>query len=167
MGGTEFGSFGYLLGPHWLPSVGETVEYLTGLAGEFLDPGLEIGGLFVDEAFEILESGAERRINQDTTREHQEPRVAAGHSADGFQATLFVVQRSQDLEPTFVVRERREYSPSLFRSESFENEEPEELVKRFAVAMNGFKDGVGGANEEDLGTLDQGSAQLMDLTLVA
>ena len=53
----------------------------------------------------------------------------------------------------------------VFPSETFENEQPEEFVERLAVAADSLEDGVGGPEQQDLRTLDQGGAQGMNFAL--
>ena len=63
--------------------------------------------------------------------------------------------------------QRFEYLKTLFLSDTVKHEESEELVEGLAVAADGVKDGVGGADHQNLRMLDQAGAQCVNFALVA
>ena len=164
--GAELRGPGHLLRQHRSPPFRETVEHLARLDRQFLDPGFEVRCLFVDESFQIFESGTERRLDQHSTGKHQQPRVAARQPSYGFQPAALPLHGFRDFRPSFTAREGREYPVGVFLPDAFENEQPEEFVERLAATADGLEDGVGGTEQQDVRPLDQGGAQGMDFALV-
>ena len=164
--GGQLRGAGQLLRQHRPPAFRETVEDLAGLDRQLLDPGLEIGRLFVDEPLQIFEGGPERRFDQHPTGEHQQPRVAARQPADGLEPPVVAVQGFREVRPFFTFRERFEDPAAVRLSETFEDDESKELVERLAVAADGFEHRVGGSEQHELRAFDQGGAKLVYLALV-
>ena len=71
MGGGQLRGTGHLLRQHRRPPIREAVKYIEGLNRQFLDSGLEVRGLLVDELLEVLECGPEGRFDEHSAGEDQ------------------------------------------------------------------------------------------------
>ena len=92
------------------------------LNGQLLDPGLEIRRLLVDEPLQILDRGAERRLEQHPAGEHQKPRVAARQPANCLQSATLPDKGFRKFRVSVLVRERCKHPLRVLGSEAFEHE---------------------------------------------
>ena len=167
MGGAQLRGTGHLLRQHRCPPVRETVKYLAGLNRQFLDSGLEVRGLLVDELFKVLECGPEGRFDEHSAGEDQQPGIAAGQPPQCLQSATLEIQGLRNVRPPFAARECFEQSGGFLRSNPLQSDEPKELVERLCVAADGIEDSVCGPEQKDFRALDETCSQCMSFALIA
>ena len=143
------------------------MKYLAGLNRQFLDSGLEVRGLLVDELFKVLECGPEGRFDEHSAGEDQQPGIAAGQPSQRLQSATLEIQGLRNVRPPFAARECFEQSGGFLRSDPLQSDEPKELVERLRVAADGVEDSVCGPEQKDFGALDETCSQCMSFALVA
>ena len=151
-----------LLGQHRPPPGREAVKDPAPLNGQLLDPGLEVRRLLVNEALQILERGAERRLDQHSAGEYEEPGIASGQPAHRFQPATLPVQGFRKIRVAVPVPERREHPARVVLSKPLQNEQPEEFVEGLAVPAYRFEYGVGRPDEQNVRSLDEIRTQGVD-----